>query len=102
MASKPNKVNRPWVSERKPFERDNSNNEFYNSWTWRKLRKMFIDKNPLCVRCELKGLTIPAYVVDHIVPINKGGSKTDESNLQSLCEKCHNSKSSSESRGYGV
>lgn len=102
MASKPNKIKRSWVVERKPFERENNNDAFYNSWAWRKIRKIFLGSNPLCKHCEDKGITEIATVVDHIIAINRGGDKLNEDNFQSLCESCHNKKSSSESRGYGV
>ena len=38
-------------------------------------------------------------MVDHIVPINKGGAKLDIGNLQSLCNLCHNRKSGREAHG---
>lgn len=96
MAKKPQQITRPWVPERKPFERDNSNDAFYNSWPWRKLRKSFLDKNPLCLHCELVGAVTKATVADHVIPINKGGERLSESNLQALCEHHHNSKSAKE------
>lgn len=103
MASKPNKIKRPWVQERKPFERDNSNSDFYNSRTWRNFRKSFIEKNPLCVECLKDDLVVKAVVVDHIVRIEAGGERLDENNLQSLCSSHHNKKSGKESHGgYGV
>lgn len=100
MAKKVERLKRPWVQERKPFERENSNSEFYNSRAWRKARKLYLQKNPLCVECEKDGMIVPATVVDHIVPINQGGDKLNESNFQSLCQHHHNSKSAREaSRG---
>ena len=102
MANKPNKVVRSWVPQRAAFQRENSNSDFYNSWPWRKFAKRFKQNNPLCVECLKKELVVPVYVVDHIVPINAGGANLDEANCQSLCESCHNRKSSNESRGYGV
>lgn len=102
MASKPNKIERSWVPQRKAFDREKSNNEFYNSWPWRKFAKRFKINNPLCVECLKSDVVTSVKVVDHIVAINAGGAKLDEANCQSLCESCHNRKSSSESRGYGV
>jgi 5-methylcytosine-specific restriction protein A len=102
MANKPKQVKRSWVVERKPFERDNSNADFYNSWSWRKLRKNFIQRFPLCKHCEEKDEVTVATVVDHIVPINSGGEPLKESNLQSLCESCHNKKSATEARKGGM
>lgn len=96
MPSKPNKINRSYIPEVKPFERANSNNKFYNSWPWRKLRKRFLIANPLCVVCDSIGIVTSATVVDHIRPINQGGEPLDEANLQPMCEHHHNSKSGKE------
>ena len=94
MAKRVGSIKRPWVVERKPFERAvHSNSKFYNSRTWRKLRRAFLDANPLCVVCESNGEVTSATVADHIVPINKGGESLDEKNLQSMCARCHNAKS---------
>ena len=102
MANKPNKIQRSWVPQSVAFERENSNSDFYNSWPWRKFAKRFKQNNPVCIECLKLDLVIPVKVVDHTVPINAGGAKLDEANCQSLCESCHNRKSSNESRGYGV
>lgn len=101
MANKPKKIVRSWVKPKVAFERENSNQEFYNSWPWRKKSKAYRQANPLCVKCMAKDVVTAAKVVDHIVSINNGGDKLNDSNLQSLCESCHNSKSSAESRGFG-
>lgn len=96
MASKPNKIVRSWVPQRKAFEREKSNDKFYNSWPWRKFSKKFRMNNPLCVKCLEVDISTAVKVVDHIIPINKGGNQLDEANCQSLCETCHNRKSGSE------
>lgn len=44
--------------------------------------------NGLCERCQAKGLTKAANVVDHIVPLAKGGTDED-SNTRNLCHECH-------------
>lgn len=56
---------------------------------WSKIRKEFISKHPLCRSCELFGTIELATEVDHIKPLAKGGEPADESNLQSLCRRCH-------------
>ncbi|QQU04017.1 HNH endonuclease [Myroides odoratus] len=100
MAKRIDSIKRPWVVERKPFERNvRSNSEFYNSREWRKLRRSFLDANPLCVQCECEGLVTPATVADHIQPINRGGERLSEDNLQPMCASCHNKKSARESHG---
>ena len=98
MPKRPDKIKRSYVVERKPFERSTDNSEFYNSWAWRKFRKQYLDKNPLCVECDNSGVVTVATVVDHIVQIIKGGESLSESNVQSLCEHHHNSKSALESK----
>jgi 5-methylcytosine-specific restriction protein A len=42
----------------------------------------------LCERCDAKGIVQAANVVDHIVPLSKGGSD-DDSNTRNLCNGCH-------------
>lgn len=42
----------------------------------------------LCERCMDNGRTQQADVVDHIVPLSKGGSDED-SNTRNLCTPCH-------------
>ena len=54
------------------------------------------DQEDECILCELclqEGRTTQCQMVDHITPINRGGSVWDKSNLQVLCNKCHNIKS---------
>tara|TARA_R110002020_G_scaffold81777_3_gene202836 strand:- start:1214 stop:1510 length:297 start_codon:yes stop_codon:yes gene_type:complete len=71
---------------------------FYRKAPWKKLRRIILDKNPLCVYCLKDDIVKPAQVVDHIIPIKKGGADLDESNLQGLCHKCHNKKTYDENR----
>lgn len=67
------------------WRRMESNKEFYNSSAWKRIRKYILDKEPMCRMCKDVG----ADMVDHIVPINQGGSKLDPVNLQPLCNSCH-------------
>ena len=69
---------------------------FYQSPRWRNTRAAVLRDNPLCARCQSKGLLQPARVVDHIVPVKVGGERYDRANLQSLCVPCHNAKTSTE------
>jgi 5-methylcytosine-specific restriction protein A len=39
-------------------------------------------------------------MVDHIKPVSIGGSRLEQSNLQTLCNSCHNKKSANESVEY--
>ena len=61
-------------------------------YQWLKLRERVLRRDGgLCSACVRKGLVELATTVDHIVPKAKGGSD-DLSNLQSLCESCHDDK----------
>lgn len=94
MAERIKKVNRPWVQQRKPFERERRHDDFdYNGRKWRNLRKHQLTLKPLCEKCLEEDVTVLATVADHIVPVKKGGSGYDLENLQSLCKRCHDSKS---------
>ena len=67
----------------------------YNA-QWRRARKAFLQRHPLCAECLKEGRTTPATVVDHIVP-HRGDTKLfwDEGNWQPLCETHHNKKTGS-------
>lgn len=69
---------------------------------WRKASKAHLAANPLCVPCKEKGVCESATIVDHIVP-HKGDEELfwDESNWQSICKPCHDSKTAREDGGFG-
>ncbi len=59
---------------------------------WKKIRKHILRRDKyLCVMCFKKNILKDAVEVDHIIPKNNGG-KDDYDNLQSLCSKCHRTK----------
>ena len=64
----------------------------YNA-EWRRARKAFLQKHPLCAECRKVGKLTPATVVDHIIP-HRGDRKLfwDENNWQPLCKDCHDRK----------
>lgn len=69
---------------------------------WRRARRYYLRRNPLCVEHKKRGEYVSATVIDHIVP-HKGDSQLfwDESNWQSLCKKCHDQKTAREDGGFG-
>jgi 5-methylcytosine-specific restriction protein A len=67
--------------------------------TWQRLRLRYLKENPLCVECKREGRISLAEEVDHITPISAGGSRLDDSNLQSLCGTHHRQKTWREMRG---
>ena len=100
MPTLPKGKQRPWIPVRPSHMRDVDNSSFYNSRRWRSISKHFRKKNPLCAQCQRDGNgPTAATVCDHIKPISQYGMgvATDIKNLQSLCTKCHNSKSGRES-----
>jgi 5-methylcytosine-specific restriction endonuclease McrA len=65
----------------------------YTTAAWRNLRRAKLAASPLCHPCELRGRTVLAKAVDHIVAIAKGGPAFPPlTGLMSMCEACHNAK----------
>lgn len=53
---------------------------------------------PLCRHCAEKGLTTAAVTPDHIIPLGKHGTDTDD-NIQCLCGPCHDAKTALDMAG---
>jgi 5-methylcytosine-specific restriction endonuclease McrA len=69
--------------------------------TWMRIRDRVMARDcGLCVVCRLVDLLTDAEEVDHIVPLEHGGSD-DDSNLQSLCKACHKAKTAWERANPG-
>ncbi|MDR3591570.1 MAG: HNH endonuclease [Negativicutes bacterium] len=68
---------------------------------WQRYRKQYLQDHPLCISCECKGELTPANIVDHIIP-HKGDQTLfwSPSNHQSLCKRCHDSKTAREDGGF--
>lgn len=69
---------------------------------WRRTRLRYLTEHPLCVECQKVGKLTPANTVDHIKP-HKGDKELfwDESNWQSLCQRCHSVKTAKEDGRWG-
>lgn len=72
--------------------------KFYNSKEWKALSQYVMATNHyLCIQCE----TVPADVVDHIIPVKINWSlRLDPNNCQPLCHKCHNKKTAEDKKKY--
>ena len=85
------------IAQRKEERRPSAARRGYGR-DWRRLRAMYLRRNPLCADPFgiHGGLPVVASEVDHIVPLSRGGGN-DWDNLQSLCKSCHSRKTALES-----
>lgn len=76
------------------YERDSKYRGFYNKKEWKHARRSSMLRHDwLCRECLRNGLYTKADVVDHIVELRDDWDKRlDQSNLQPLCNACHNVK----------
>jgi 5-methylcytosine-specific restriction enzyme A len=72
----------------------------YNLIVWKRLRALILAGEPTCRACRARGVIRIAITVDHIVDVSCGGAPFDSSNLQPLCETCHNRKTA-KTFGFG-
>ena len=68
---------------------------------WRRIREAVLNADPLCAECRRQGRTVAAREVDHVVPVERGGTDARE-NLQGLCRPCHYAKTAREARERGM
>jgi 5-methylcytosine-specific restriction protein A len=68
--------------------------------TWKRIRDRYISEHPLCEECKKAGRLTPAEEVHHIISLSKGGTNED-SNLMSLCKRCHSSITAKEGGRWG-
>ena len=80
----------PWVKkETRKYDkaRDQApGRKFLHSSVWRRIRAAKLALNPLCQRCEAKGLIVPAVLVHHC---DENQQNNHENNLKSVCGSCH-------------
>lgn len=58
-------------------------------WNWTRLSRAYRKIYPLCRICLDIGKPTPGALVDHIIPLDEGGERLDEKNMQTLCRPCH-------------
>jgi 5-methylcytosine-specific restriction protein A len=79
-------------------KRNSINSKVYNT-TWRRLRRLKLNNNPLCERCLAKGKVIQAEEVDHVISVSQQPELLlVMDNLQSLCTPCHSKKTRAENK----
>ena len=89
-------IKRPWMRQTKQTHRETFDQQHYHTPEYRKDRTSFLAENPLCTHCLNEGISTPATVNDHILPIRHGGDRWDWKNRQGLCDRHHAIKSNSE------
>ena len=60
----------------------------YHNGTWAKLRRLQLQRQPLCELCLRERRYTKATLVHHILPLKEGGTSAPD-NLMSLCGSCH-------------
>ena len=65
---------------------------------WHKIRNLKLARNPLCERCEVAGLVVPAVLVHHK---DRNPKNNEPSNHESLCDACHDKEHAKDRWGCG-
>ena len=82
------------------MNRDNPMTERLRGRAWMRMIDQVRERDPLCVQCKARGFTRLFDEVDHIVPVEDGGSN-ELDNLQGLCHPCHVDKTNAQ-MGFAV
>lgn len=90
-------INKQRIREKQvQYRHNNVSAQYYNTSAWRNLRNYYIKRHPLCEECMKNGKVKAAEEVHHIKEFLRGKTDeerylllTDESNLMSVCRKCH-------------
>ena len=104
MPTLPKSVQRPWNIKKsnQKFDRSTKRDHRYKTYRWRQLRKEVLTEQSWTCQTHLKqGKVKHGRICDHISIELREIDFWDKSNLQCLCDRCHNRKSQTE-RGGGV
>jgi 5-methylcytosine-specific restriction protein A len=61
-----------------------------------RLRELLLQQEPLCRLCKAAGRVRLATIADHIVPLAQGGAVHEITNLQPVCDECHQDKTNAD------
>ncbi|MCH8807568.1 MAG: HNH endonuclease [Planctomycetes bacterium] len=85
-------------AQREYDRRRGPEHRFYNSTPWRRFRRWFLSRHPLCVECDG-----PANTVDHIEPRRERPDlELAESNCRALCASCHSRRHARDGSRWGI
>ena len=82
---KPRRFQSRPASKRKPWARGTGPDKRIRGRRGQNLRREHLAREPLCRPCKAEGVTTVATIVDHIIPLEMGGTE-DPGNKQSLCD----------------
>jgi len=76
----------------------------YNTTQWQRIRRMVLQRQPVCAACLELGYAAKAEVVDHIEPVrDRPDLAFTMTNLRGLCKLCHDAaKQKEEKRGHEI
>lgn len=78
---------------------DDEVRKLYQTPQWRRLRKVILNRDPYCKRCERHGIDTPSDTVNHIVKAKDDPTRFfDPDNLEGVCTPCHSGEIQSEER----
>src|SRR5262245_441343 len=95
--SAPKLCPQPWCNKltcnvhRRPADRRRGSTARGYDSLWQRLVKYVLIEEPFCRICQREGGKTPSVMVDHIVPLARGG-KSVRSNLQGVCGSCNKRK----------
>lgn len=61
----------------------------YDDAAWRRVRTEVLERDGGLCQVRLKGCTVEAAAVDHIIPVSDGGTLFDPANLRACCRSCN-------------
>lgn len=94
----------PSSTERADTPEQREADRLRSSVRWQRMRALVLGREPMCRTCAAHGRERLATEVDHIEPLvvsiraGRPLMAFTESNLQPLCEPCHDAKSAAERR----
>ena len=70
-----------------------------NTPRYKRMRRRFLQENPLCVVCKKEGIVRQADEIDHIIPVRVAPKRMwDVKNIQAICRPHHEDKTAAENR----
>lgn len=84
------------------YEGQHQHKKLYASKTWQQLRRIHLDRQPLCQECKRQGRLTLGNTVHHLKPHGGAWSLFNNAdNLETLCSSCHSGSAQQQERiGY--